>query len=171
LKVLKLGDPRLHKRASAVNDFGSRSFCFNLESLKEALENYGGMGIAAPQLGIDQRVLLIHSRPNKRYPNAPHSQLLIMVNPEYISKSNDVECDWEGCLSVPDQRAKVFRSKSVKVRYQDITGAFFEMELNGFLGRIFQHEFDHIEGLLFIDHVEPTEIISEADYLKRYKSS
>ena len=146
-------------------DYGSPELLADIETLKQALEEHGGMGIAAPQLGIDRRLLLIHSRPNLRYPNAPESELMILINPEIKTHSDEKELDWEGCLSVPDQRARVWRYSKISVEYCEPYGKLIQAFFEGFIARIFQHEFDHLEGKVFTDLVNPEDIVSEEKYL------
>jgi peptide deformylase len=166
MEVLTTGDPRLRKRAETQTDYSSPELNSDINTLEAALEEHGGMGIAAPQLGINRRLLLIHSRPNERYPNAPESELQILINPEIISHSHEKELDWEGCLSVPNQRAKVWRYSEITVDYKELDGRSIRAHFSGFTARIFQHEFDHLNGEIFIDHVKPEDIVSEAEYLR-----
>jgi peptide deformylase len=97
VNILKLGDSQLYQVAAVVRDHGSSSFLEDVELLKLTLEEEGGMGIAAPQLGIDRQLFLIHSKPNKRYPFAPKSEFLVMSNPKILEKSDEKELGWEGC--------------------------------------------------------------------------
>jgi peptide deformylase len=88
-----------------------------------------------------------------------------MLNPEVVWRSDETEKEWEGCLSVPGIRGPVPRSRSIGVRYLTREGERREEELSGFIARIFQHEYDHIRGLVFLDRVESTrELISEREY-------
>jgi peptide deformylase len=167
MNVLTLGHPKLHQKAAKVIDFGSLELQQDLDFLKKALKDLGGMGIAAPQLGLSRRLLLIHSKPNKRYSHAPKSALMVLINPVFKA-SIDVEEGWEGCLSVPGLRGLVSRSLSVLVTYQDVLGETQELQLDGFLARIFLHEYDHLEGLTFLDRVEDTtKLLSEQEYFRQ----
>ncbi len=90
-----------------------------------------------------------------------------MLNPELLSASNDTETGWEGCLSVPGIRGLVRRNRQVRVRYLTREGDICEEEYEGFLARIFQHEFDHINGVVFLDRVEDShELVTEKEYLR-----
>ena len=115
------------------------------------------LGVAAPQIYVSKRVIIVASRPNLRYPDAPEMDAIVMINPDILEAG--VENIWgeEGCLSVPDQRRLVLRSESVYVRYQTLTGEWVEQYFQGFPARIIQHEIDHLNGILFVDHVEKTQ--------------
>jgi len=165
--ILKAGDPKLIKVETEDRDIGSSAFLNDLGKLKSALNEYGGMGIAAPQLGITRRLLLIESKPNERYPNAPFINLIVIANPQIISSSVHLEEDWEGCLSVEGQRVKISRPIEVTFTFQDEVGLQQEMTLEGFGARIFFHEYDHLEGLTILDRAkDPVDVISNEDYFE-----
>jgi peptide deformylase len=133
------------------------------------LADSGGVGIAAPQVFVSERVLVVASRPNARYPQAPLMEPVVMVNPELLGVSEAQEWGWEGCLSVPGLRGKVPRHRAVSVRYSDLRGQTHEVDLEGFPARIFQHELDHLDGLFFLDRVEDNKnLVSEQEYLRRF---
>ena len=170
--ILKAEDPNLVKVETEDSDIGSSAFLFDLNILKNTLHDLGGMGIAAPQLGIQRRLFLIESKPNERYPLAPVIDLLVIANPKIISQSVEVSKDWEGCLSVSGQRVKVLRPQEVSFTYQDETGAAKQLTLQGFGARIFFHEYDHLEGLTILDRaLDPDDIISNEEYFKKIESS
>ena len=122
-----------------------------------------GVGIAAPQLFVSQRVIIIASRSNPRYPDAPDMAPLAMVNPVVEAQSGDWVEAWEGCLSVPGLRGKVRRRNEVSVCYQDASGQAQQRKLSGFPARILLHEVDHLEGLTFLDRVDsPADLINTA---------
>lgn len=165
--ILTVGNPDLRKVENEVEDFGSQLFKKDLQSLINALEKYQGMGIAAPQIGIPRRLLIIDSKPNSRYPHAPVTGRMILVNPEIQSTSKEQELGWEGCLSVPGKRVNVKRSQSVAISYRDVDGNLHNSELAGFAARVFLHEFDHLEGISILDRAEsPDDIIFEEEYFK-----
>lgn len=113
-----------------------------------------GVGIAAPQVYISKRVIIVASRPNPRYPDAPEMDAVVMVNPEIVEFSSDTCLGEEGCLSVPNERGDVERAYSVKVRYQTLQGEWIEKTYAGFPARIVQHEVDHLDGVLFVDRTK-----------------
>lgn len=171
-QILLLGNPSLRKIAQPmINITSNRSQSF-LKALLQFVSDKKGMGIAAPQVGIFERIFIICSRPNARYPYAPEMEPTVVINPEITWFSSETEKDWEGCLSVPGVRALVPRHTSIKVRFLSPLGDVIETEYSGFLARIFQHEFDHLQGKVFLDRVENTlEIMMEQEWLKMINQS
>ncbi|MHA3091761.1 peptide deformylase [Acinetobacter brisouii] len=112
-----------------------------------------GVGIAAPQVYISKRVIIVASRPNPRYPDAPDMPAVTMINPEIIEYSTETCLGEEGCLSVPEQRGQVERAYAVKVRYFTVQGEQVEQSYEGFPARIVQHEIDHLNGILFVERL------------------
>ncbi|MHA3051903.1 peptide deformylase [Acinetobacter sp. ANC 4640] len=112
-----------------------------------------GVGIAAPQVYISKRVIIVASRPNPRYPDAPDMPAITMINPEIIEYSTETCLGEEGCLSVPEQRGQVERAYAVKVCYFTVQGEQVEQSYEGFPARIVQHEIDHLNGILFVERL------------------
>ncbi|MDO6617950.1 MULTISPECIES: peptide deformylase [unclassified Shewanella] len=112
-----------------------------------------GVGIAAPQVFSNKAVFIMHSRPNARYPSIPTSQATIVINPQIISSSLEVEAATEGCLSIDNQRVSVYRHKHINVEYQTLSGKWVTQQLSGFDARIFQHEFDHLQGITLLERI------------------
>jgi peptide deformylase len=132
-----------------------------------SLTESNGVGIAAPQLGQSLQIVIVASRPNPRYPHAPYMEPVVMINPKVRSHSQAVIKDWEGCLSIPGIRGLVSRYKSVEVEYTSSNGQTEKQKFCDFPARVFQHEYDHLKGKVFIDRVESSlEIITDAEYLK-----
>ncbi len=164
-----LGNTFLRKRAQKIEHILSVEFQTQLEQLKTFVIEKGGMGIAAPQVGISQRFFIMSSHPNQRYPYAPEMPITAVINPEIIWHSDQMEKGWEGCLSVPQIRGNVPRYTSIKVRYFTEQNQLIETQFYGFLARIFQHELDHLDGKLFIERVESTlDLMSEEEWLKKF---
>ena len=112
-----------------------------------------GVGIAAPQVYVSKRIIIVASRANPRYPDAPEMDAVVMVNPEIIDCSDDTVLGEEGCLSVPNERGSVARAERITVRYSTLQGDQVEATYEGFPARIVQHEVDHLNGILFVDRV------------------
>lgn len=112
-----------------------------------------GVGIAAPQVYISKRVIIVASRANPRYPDAPEMDAITMVNPEIIQKSTQVVLGEEGCLSVPNERGQVERAEQITVEYFTLNGVKIRQNFSGFPARIIQHEVDHLDGILFVERV------------------
>ena len=126
-----------------------------------------GVGIAAPQVAASVRLFILASRPSPRYPHAPMMAPTAMINPRIIDRSQSLVSGWEGCLSVPGTRGIVPRNETIEVEYFTKDGDRIQQELTGFVARIFQHELDHLDGILFPDRVlSMTDLITEAEYLK-----
>lgn len=125
-----------------------------------------GVGIAAPQVAVSLNLFILASRPSPRYPHAPTMEPTAIINPQIIDRSSENICGWEGCLSVPDCRAVVSRAQWINVEYVDICGQLQQNHFSDFVARIFQHEYDHLHGVLFIDRVQPKDLISEEEYQK-----
>ena len=165
LEIAELGHPVLRQKASEVEDLQNTELQSFIDDLIETGIDSNGVGIAAPQVYESKRIFIISSRPNARYPNAPELGPIALINPEIISHSDEIEKDWEGCLSIPGIRGLVPRYKSIKVRYQTRDGAKEENEFTDFVARIFQHELDHLNGIVFLDRMESShEIITEKEY-------
>lgn len=165
--VLQLGNPLLRQTATPVTEFNSPEFLDCLSSMQSLMESGKGVGIAAPQIGICKQIVIVASRPTNRYPNAPEMPATIMCNPQIEILDHTLIKDWEGCLSVPGIRALVPRYQAIRVRFQDSEGKSQQTDLKDFPARVFQHEFDHLQGLVYLDRIDSTsEIVAESEYLK-----
>ncbi len=147
LPILTAPDPRLKKTAepvAAVDDDVRKLMNDMLETMYKA----PGIGLAAPQVGVLRRVIVLDTAREDEEP-----QPLRMANPELTWVSDDDAVYNEGCLSVPDHYADVVRPAAIKVRYLDETNESRELEADGLLATCIQHEIDHLDGILFIDHL------------------
>jgi peptide deformylase len=162
-----LGAEVLRLRAEPVAEVDSADNREVIAAMKATLANTQGVGLAAPQIGVSRRIVIIASRPTPRYPKAPLMEPTVMINPTFTALSEATEKDWEGCLSIPGIRALVPRFKDIRIDYSDERGNSIEARLQDFIARVFQHEFDHLNGLVFLDRVESNrDIFSESEYLK-----
>jgi peptide deformylase len=141
-EVVKVGEPVLREKAKPVKDITSNIIKL-LKNMTDTMYEAPGVGLAAPQIGISKRVVVIDIGEG----------LLELINPEIIA-SEGTEVDLEGCLSIPGVSAKVKRSLKVKVQALNPKGHRVEIEGEGMLARALQHEIDHLDGILFIDRVE-----------------
>jgi peptide deformylase len=123
------------------------------------LEAKKGVGLAAPQVGISRRFILV-----QRLDMEPEKPFVAYRNPVITSMSAETLLDWEGCLSIPAGFGKVRRARSIVVEFDDEQGGRVTQEVEGFTARIFQHEIDHLDGILFIDRKEPGELMPEKEY-------
>ncbi len=165
LQIITLGHPVLRQTAMPVENIQSPEIQQLIDQLMCLTEERNGVGIAAPQVGRLMQLMIMASHPTPRYPNAPLMAPVALINPQIISYADGMETDWEGCLSVPGWRGRVPRHRSVKVAYCDCQGEQQTIDLTGFTARIFQHEYDHFQGILFVDRVKtPEAIVTEAVY-------
>ena len=140
-------DPVLRKHCSEIEEFGADLLCL-MDDLAESMYFHKGVGLAAPQIGEAIRALVVDVAPRDGPP-----ALIEVINPEVVSASKQ-QCDYEeGCLSFPGEAQLVIRPAEVIVRAQDRHGRSFEIEADGLLATALQHEIDHLDGVLFIDHI------------------
>lgn len=166
-KIAQIGESVLRDRATPVTTIDRQL----VESLIATAIANNGVGIAAPQIANSQRLFIVTSHPSDRYPNAPTMQPTAMINPKIISHGTQTVKDWEGCLSVPNVRGLVPRYQEIKVEYTTIDGEAKQDVLTDFIARIFQHELDHLDGILFVDRVESKEdLYTETEYLIKVAS-
>jgi peptide deformylase len=167
LPIAEIGNPVLRQTSSDINQLIDRQLDALILDMIATAAEANGVGIAAPQVSASIRLFIVASRPSPRYPHAPTMKPTAMINPEIIDRSGDLVTGWEGCLSVPGMRGLVLRDRAITVRYFTQDGLLVEQELTDFVARIFQHELDHLDGILFPDRVSnPTDLITEAEYLK-----
>jgi peptide deformylase len=167
-QISQLGDPVLRQTAEPVYNFREPAIQTLIDDLITTLHQSNGVGLAAPQINVSKQVLIVASHPNTRYPNAPEMEPTAMMNPRLVDHSNEVVKDWEGCLSIPGIRGLVPRYKAIEVEYTDREGRLQRQEWSGFVARVFQHELDHLEGLVFLDRLESVkDIITDQEYLIR----
>lgn len=165
LPVAERGEPILQQRAQEVADLHDPAIQTLIDDMLVTMLAANGVGIAAPQVFVSQRIIIVASRPNLRYPDAPLMEPVVMLNPQILWQSEETCTGWEGCLSVPDARAPVPRANSLRLRYLTRNGESVEAEYEGFIARIIQHECDHLDGILFPERVEDKQkIVSEAEF-------
>lgn len=168
LAIAQLGNPILRQVAQPIYNIQEPTIQSLIDELLATLIASNGVGIAAPQVGLAYRLLIVASRPNPRYPNAPEMEPTVMINPQILSHSEEVMQDWEGCLSVPGIRGLVPRYRLIEVEYTTRYGKLVRQELQDFVARIFQHEYDHLNGMVFLDRLENVrDIITDQEYLAR----
>lgn len=168
LPISQLGDPVLRQVAQPISRVQDEWVQDLVEDLVATLRQSHGVGIAAPQVAEPHRLLIVASYPNPRYPNAPEMEPTPMINPRLVDYSLETAKDWEGCLSIPGIRGLVPRYEAIEIEYTDPSGKLQRRELSGFVARIFQHELDHLEGVVFLDRLDSVQdIITDLEYLRR----
>ncbi len=165
-QIAQLGQPVLRELTRPIVNPRDPAIQALIDDMLATVADVDGVGIAAPQVYEPLALFIVASRPNLRYPHAPEMEPLAMLNPELLWASNDTETGWEGCLSIPGIRGSVRRHQRVRVRYLTREGEIREEEYEGFLARIFQHEFDHINGLVYLDRVDSHELVTEKEYMR-----
>ena len=154
-KIVTQGEPCLNKVCRPVTEFNSRLHAL-LDDMKDTLADVNGAGLAAPQVGVLRRICIVMAEYSGEY--------LELVNPEIIAKSGE-QTGLEGCLSVPGKWGIVTRPEKVRVRAQDRYGDWFEAEGEGMNARCFCHEIEHLDGHLYVEHID--HFLSE-DELREY---
>lgn len=147
LSIIVAPDPRLKQRAQSVGRVDAGLRCV-MDDMLRVMYEANGIGLAGPQVGILKRIIVVDvSGPEER------SQPMRLADPEIVWRSDDAAIGEEGCLSLPDQYADVSRSAVVRVRYRDEHDQPQEIEADGLLAKCIQHEIDHLNGVLFVDHL------------------
>lgn len=147
--VLRMGDPRLLARARPVEMFDTPELHALVEDMRDTMAHLDGAGLAAPQIGVDLRVVIFGVHRNPRYPDAGEVPDTVLVNPRLSPLGLAMEEGWEGCLSVPGLRGVVPRFARIRYRGLDLQGRPLEREADGFHARVVQHECDHLIGRLY----------------------
>ena len=148
LKILRYPDPRLHKVAKPVTEFGTERLRKLVADMAETMYDAPGVGLAATQVDVHERVVVIDVTEDQ-------SQLIVFINPEITWASDEKQVYDEGCLSVPGIYDGVERPSRVKVRAWDADGTEFEVEADGLLAVCIQHEMDHLMGKVFVEYLSP----------------
>jgi peptide deformylase len=164
-EILKMGDPRLLRIAEPVSDFGSRRLLALIDDMFETMAAAQGAGLAAPQIGVNEQLVIFGFDRIERYPDAPAVPKTVLINPVITPLDADgqpfdavparalaaaaMEDGWEGCLSVPGLRGVVPRFRRLRYRGFDAQGRVIEREAEGFHARVVQHECDHLIGRLY----------------------
>lgn len=152
--VLKMGDPRLLKIAQPVHEFGTLALKQLIIDLFETMQATHGVGIAAPQIGVNLQVIVFGFEENQRYPDEEPVPQTILLNPVITALSDETEDGWEGCLSVPGLRGLVPRYTHIRYQGFDPEGNLIDREVRGFHARVVQHEYDHLIGRLYPTRIE-----------------
>lgn len=169
-RIIRMGHPTLRKPSRCVTpeERESAEFQTLILDMIETLHDYGGVGLAAPQINVPLRLAVIEIPDgHDRYGPIQEVPLTVFVNPRYEVVQEAAAGFWEGCLSIPGLRGYVERPQHIKVAYETLEGEPVEMELEGFLATVFQHEFDHLDGILYVDRIQdPTKLVFEEEFLK-----
>ena len=166
-RITQLGEPVLRVKSKRIAKPVSPEIQQLIADMLVTMKKARGVGIAAPQVNVGQQIFIVAPEPSSRYPNAPQIPPVAMINPQLISHSKKTITDWEGCLSIPGIRGRVPRYKQVDIEFTAANGKRMRARLTDFVARIFQHEFDHICGRVFLDRVQDTRtLMVESEYRK-----
>lgn len=168
--ICRMGNPILRKKAQVISKeyLLTDSFSQLLHDMLDSMKHYGGIGIAAPQIGVDLQVALIELNGINRYGEEINLPLTAFINPVISYLTEDQQGFWEGCLSVPGLRGYVQRPSRIKVTYLDQKGEEKEIIAEGFLATVLQHELDHLEGILYIDRIKDPRLLSYQEEFEQF---
>jgi peptide deformylase len=148
-EVLKMGDPRLLQQARPLVGFDTPELHALLTDMRDTMAHLSGAGLAAPQVGVGLQVVIFGVAQNPRYPQAEEIPDTVLINPILTPLSDELEEDWEGCLSVPGLRGMVPRHARLRYQGYDERGNSIDRSVSGFHARVVQHECDHLIGILY----------------------
>jgi peptide deformylase len=148
-RVLKMGDPLLYEKAAPVEQLDTPQLEELIGDMFDTMAALNGAGLAAPQIGVSQRVVIFGFETNPRYPEAESVPTTVLINPTIEPLGDETNEDWEGCLSVPGLRGRVERYSKIRYRGYDQSGSVIDRTVTGFHARVVQHESDHLDGILY----------------------
>lgn len=174
LKIAHIGNPLLRQRSRELTreELLSEQTQRFIDDLIETMRDANGAGIAAPQVHTPVRIFVVEVKDNPRYPYKPNIPLTVLVNPVITKLTDETFDNYEGCLSVPNLRGVVQRATEVRVTGWDREGKPFERVARGLTAGTFQHENDHLDGMLFVDRVtDPKTLCTWAEFDRYHKAA
>lgn len=170
-RIIRMGHPLLRNPARKLlpEEIGSEATHRLVADMIDTLHDYGGIGLAAPQIAEPVRLAIVElAGGQSRYGELPEVPLTAFVNPEIEVLDEQSAGYWEGCLSVPGLRGFVERPQHIRVRALNLAGEQMEMEIKGFPATVFQHEFDHLDGTLYVDRITDSSMLVFDEEFERY---
>jgi peptide deformylase len=170
LKVARMGHPVLRQEAEPIppEQITAPEVQDFIDDMIDTMYDYDGAGLAAPQVHVSKQIVVMEVSQNPRYPNAPAIPLTVYINPEITPLTEEMDEDWEGCLSVPGLRGRVPRYTKIRLRAYDRDGQRVDFVAEGFHARVIQHECDHLWGKLYIDRVRDTTSLTFMEEFMKY---
>lgn len=170
LKVAKVGNPILRRGAEEVarNQVGAAPVQKLIDDMIETMKEYDGIGLAAVQVHESKQIAVLEVNENPRYPRKPRVPLSVLINPKITPLDDEMEEDWEGCLSVPDLRGRVPRHRRIEVEAWDHRGEPVHFVATDFHARVIQHEWDHLHGKVFLDRMRDLSTLTFVQEFVRY---
>ena len=167
--IVELGDPVLRKTAQPIKDPTAPSVRMIVDQMIRVLKKERGIGIAAPQIGVSEQLFIV--APNQKLAS-PYTDIktgVVVINPTISFMTDKQTYEWEGCLSIPGIRGYVPRQCDIMIEYTNLLGEKVSESYTGFTARIFLHEYDHLMGNVFLDHIEDikSHIITDGYYIKQ----
>ena len=160
----KFGNPILREKAHPVSKKVSVQF---IKSMFYTMKRANGVGLAAPQVNKSWRLAVVEIKKTKTRPEVEPLGKTVIINPQIFNPSKEMVNDWEGCLSLPGIRGSVPRHKKITVKFTDNAGGKHILRLTGFQARVFQHEIDHLNGVLYIDRMRDLKTLMTSDEFKK----
>jgi peptide deformylase len=161
LEIRQIGDPALRKRSTKITHF-DQALKQLADDMIETMHEANGVGLAAPQVGVSKQLIVVEMPDDEDYPNP--GERWILCNPEVAKASRETEVGQEGCLSVAGYIGRVERPVEALIRGQDLTGRNVRVKAEGYLARAFQHEIDHLRGVLYVDKAEEGSVMTVERY-------
>jgi peptide deformylase len=170
LKVTRLGHPILRKVTAKISlkELKTAATQKFIDDMIETMKEYDGVGLAADQVFTSRQLAVLEVADNPRYPNKGKVPLSVLVNPRITPVSNEMELDWEGCLSIPDLRGRVPRYKTIRVEALDRRGRKLDFIAKNFHARVIQHEYDHLNGKVYLDRMGDFSTLTFLQEFSRY---
>lgn len=170
LKIREVGYPILQKKCDEIDIKNiNREILDIIEDLKATLKFGTGLGIAAPQIGVNKRIIVVGAKKeNIKYNDAEEIPITAMINPIWKKISEDTDIQYEGCMSVPVIWGKVERYKNIELTYFNENGEKIVRQVNGFFARLVQHECDHLDGIVFLEKVKEHNGFATVDNINKY---
>jgi len=170
LKVTRLGHPVLRQVTEpiSVRELQSPEWQKFIDDMVETMKEYDGVGLAADQVHTSKQIAVLEVADNPRYPEKPKVPLTVLVNPKITPLTEDMDDDWEGCLSIPDLRGKVPRYRNIRVQALDRNGKELDFIANDFHARVIQHEWDHLNGKVYLDRMRDFSTLAFLTEFARY---
>lgn len=166
LKIARMGHPVLRRVAEPVSAPDAPQIKALVSDMNATMIEYGGTGLAAPQVHVPLRVVLYFVSGTRAGPDESDVPLTVLINPELTPLSDDIAYDWEGCLSVPGLTGLVPRYTKIGLKAQNLDGKSFEREAEGFHARVLQHECDHLDGVLYPERMEDMSLLLFQDEMR-----
>ena len=170
LKVARLGHPVLRRVTAPLSQVDLQSAALQqlIDDMVETMKEYDGVGLAADQVHESKQLAVLEVADNPRYPSKPNVPLTVLVNPSVTPLSDEIEDDWEGCLSIPELRGKVPRYRRIRVTGWDRHGRELDFIAEDFHARVIQHEFDHLHGKVYLDRMRDLSTLTFLHEFSRY---